>query len=388
MNKNTSHILVRSISFLTTFLLLHSLVHAEFTLGDKGAITVGADADLRYDSNISANSNEDGDTIATALPKILYRYNQGIVLVDAFVGVEFVEYDEQSQFDSQNFKSRLELSYPSDAAERSFSWKLKTGFNESTTADSDLQSIVERERFDFDLTARYYVADRYYIRSGFEYRDEEIVTEGFNDVLTLSVPIDFYYAYSENLSFGLGVEFSDVEIDGPGSPTADSSDTAYYVAAEGRLLSNLVAEIKVGVESRDFDDSAFEDAEMFFLEGALRWSYSDRTSFELNLANGFRNTARNQSIEESSVVLTMMHELDEKIVTELSAGYSESDFESLGGVEVRRDETWSLEWGVSYELIEDQLSLDFALSYSDQSSDAMTADYEDSAVKFGISYTY
>ncbi len=389
--RNTHQTLAKPIGpilLFSAFLSAHSIVSAEVALGNKGVLAFGADAELKYDSNISANSGEDGDMIASALPKVLYRYDQGSIYVDAFAGIEFVEYDEQSQFDSENFKSEIVIEYPAEREDAPFDLRFVAGYNESTSADSDLQSIVEREKINIDLSGRYYIADRYYIRSGFEYRDEAVETLGFNDVTTTSVPVDLYYRYSELLSFGFGLEYRDVSIDGPVTPTADSEDLAYYFAVEGSLLSNLESEIKVGYQERDFDAGAFDDADALFVRGILRWFYRDRTTIELELNSGFRNSARNSSVEETSAELSFAHRFDEKLASELSFEYSEADFETLNGLQVRSDDSWAIEWETNYVLIDDRLSLDLVLRYMDQSSDLSVADYDRSIIQLGLSFIY
>jgi hypothetical protein len=361
---------------------------SEISLGNKGALALGVDADLEYDSNISANANEDGDTIGTMMPKVLYRYDEGIVLVDAFAGVEFREYNKESQFDSENFKSRIRLRYPEENDFEGLSWVFSGGFNESTTADDDLQAIVERERITGELTLRYDLADRYYLRGGLDYFDEETITSGFSDIESISLPVDFFYRYSETLAYGFGVEFSDVSVDSAVSPTPDSEDVAVYGAVEGRPLELVETELRLGWQQRDFDAGAFKDADTFFMEALLRWLRDERTTVEMSAGSGFRNTARNQSIEEQFVKLSGEHRFDDKLKALVFATVSTVDFESLNGVEVRSDDRWAVGLDTTYELIEDQLGLEFALRYSDQSSDVAAADFEDSSIRLGVSYIF
>lgn len=383
-------------SALTKSLLLTMPIHlallspawSEISLGNKGALAIGGEATLGYDSNISANSTEDGDSIATLQPKVYYRYDQGSVLVDASVGVEFVEYNEQSQFDSENFKSEIRLKSPPVYDGETISWQLDAGFNESTRADSDLQTIVERQDTEIDFALRYYVMDRYYLASGIEYMDESIETSGFNDVTSVSVPLDLFYRYSERLSLGFGIEYRDVSIDGPASPSADSEDLAYYLALEGQLLANLESEIRIGYQERDFDSGSFDDADAFFLRAALRWFYTERTTFELAGNSGFRNTATNRSVDESSLVLSVSHEFDEKLNSKLAVKLSETEYSNLTGLPVRNDDQWGIALNTEYELIEDRLALELVLRYTDQSSDIINADYEDSLVQLGVSYIF
>jgi len=224
-----SHLRVLKNILLSVPLILALMVTpaaAEISLGNKGALTPGIDAQAEYDSNIAANSAEVSDTILSAMPKLLYRYDQGIVLVDAFVGMRVTEYLDESQFDSENFKSRVSLRYPKEPEFDGLSWTLTGGYNESTSADDDLQTIVERERIDAKLSLRYDIAERYYLRGGVDYFDEETKTAGFSDIESFGLPVDFFYRYSETLAFGFGVEFRDVGIDSGAGPTASGTSTS------------------------------------------------------------------------------------------------------------------------------------------------------------------
>lgn len=361
---------------------------AEISLGSKGAIALGFDADAEYDSNIGANSSEVSDTILSAMPKLLYRYDQGVVRVDAFLGLRFTEYVDESQFDSENIKSRVSLRYPREPEFDGLSWTFTGGYNESTSADNDLQTIVERERTDAELSLRYDIAERYYLRGGIDYFDEDTKTVGFSDIDSLGLPVDFFYRYSETLAFGFGAEFRDVGVDSAANPTPDSEDTALYFALEGSPRESLEAELKVGWQQRDFDASAFEDGDTFFMEAMLSWILNERSTIELSSGSGFRNTARNQSIDERFIKLAGEQRFDEKLRALLFLEYSEVDFETLNGLEVRSDDRWGVGLDAYYELIEDRLALELALRYSDQSSDVATADYKDSMIRCGISYIF
>lgn len=384
MNVINLNVVMNSLSTVVIFLFGFQVGYSEVSLGNKGALAFGGDAELEYNSNISANSSEDGDVIATVLPKVFYRYDQGAFLVNAFVGIQFVEYDEQSQFDSESLKSGLVIEYPSEAGDGPFELVFNAGYNESTRADGDLQAIVEREVTRLGLAGTYYLADRYYIKSGIEYKNDEILTAGFTDIVSYSLPINIFYHYSEDLAFGIGYRYRKTEVDGA-APTADSRDDAVYLAAEGQLSPSVKVEVKFGMQQRDFDTSVFEDNESIFAEIEATWSVNERSRLQLTAGNEFDTAASNTSAETLYAELELRHVFNEKLTATTTAVYKERDYSNLLGVEFRNDDAWSLEVEVSYELIEDRLSLFARGLYGDQSSNVVAADYGSSSISFGLS---
>ncbi len=360
---------------------------AEIGLGSRGALAFGLDAQAEYDSNINLNSDEDDDMIGTALPKLMYRYNQGAVYVDAFVGMEFRRYEDQTQYDSENFKSRFSVEYPYGTSNANYEVKLDGGYNESTSADSDLQTVVEKETTTLNVSGRYFFAERYYLRSAVRYQDTETVTEGFDDVKTVTVPIDFFYRYSENLSYGLGYRFRDTTVDGSG-PSADSKDHAVYAAVEGRLTPTIDSEIRLGAQRREFSESSFEDDDGFFAETLVSWSFSTQSVLELSAGSEFNTSAATQSIDKKYLGLELKHRFDEKLSARASVGYEDREYIPLAGGLSRNDEELYVRMGAEYILIQNRLTLNGSIFQSDQSSDRAESEYSQTVALIGLSLIY
>lgn len=360
---------------------------AEIDFGRAGAIAFGLDADVEHNSNINLNSQEDSDIIFSALPKLLYRQNRGELVINGFAGMEIQRYDQASGFDSENFKSGLNVRYPAGGRERNFELDLNAGFNETSDADPFLQTILEREVMTASLGGRYFFTERYYMRSSLAYRDSEPTTPGFSSVRTIVVPVDFFYRYSEDLALGLGYRYRDTEIDGAATP-ADSGDHAVYLAAEGQLLPSVEGELRVGLQKREFVEDAFEDADAAFAEIILDWAIREGTSLKLSTGNEFITTSTNHSVEAIYLELLLSHQFDEKISGYVGTGYREADFSTLGGANFRSDDKMFLELGAEYVLIEDRLVLEGMLFHGDQSSNLANADYQQSIARVGLSLVY
>jgi len=364
-----------------------SHLNAEISLGNRGAVAFGLDATAEYDSNINSNSDEEEDLIATLFPKALYRFDQGVLFIDAFAGVEFRRFADNSEFDSENLKSRLEVVYPDEEGDRNYKLELDLGFEESTVTDALLQRIVEKESLFGELTGTYFFTDRYLGRAGLRYEDVDTMEADFNDIRTVELPVEFFYRYSDALRLGLGYQFRDTEVEGT-VPAANSTDHAAFFAAEGTLSPNVEGDLRVGVQSRDFEEGTFDDRTSVFLEAEVSWALTERSELVLRGGNEFRTSAANQSVEESYGLVSLRHRFDERLGGRVALGYEEREFSSLAGDSVRNDEEWTALIAADYELIADRLSLNALLSHSVQDSDVTTADYSKTEASVGIFLIY
>lgn len=360
---------------------------AEVLLGDYGALTVGVEASVEANSNIRLNREEESDVIGVVEPRVLYRFDQGALYVDAFVGMEFREYNRHSEYSSQNFKSGFHLEFPYGEADPNLRMTLDGGYNESTNPDAMVQEIVERETYHLNFNAWYYFTERYYLRSGAQYHDQRAVTSGFADIRTFTVPVDFFYRYSEDLALGVGYRYRDTRVRGA-SPSADSTDHAVYVGAEGRVAPSVDAEVRVGAQRRTFDHSGFGRDTAFFAEALVTWAISDLTTLQLRAGDDFDTSSANEKVDRIYAEVELRHLFTDRITGILGAGYSESDFTLLNGDQYRSDEVWFVTVGVDYDLIEDRLSVMGRLYHADQNSNFANADYKHSVAKVGLSFVY
>lgn len=374
---------------ITPILISNNDLNAAIALGDKGAVAFRLDSVFEYVSNATSSSTGDEDILGIVQPDIVYKFDAGDLNIDAFVGYQFREYDEQSEFDSQNFKSGFEISYP-NLEDQSYEIKLDGGYNESTRSDPDLLTIVEKEVTSLNGSGSLLVADRYVIKGQVRYRNEEVEDTPpfiFSDVETLALPIDFFYRYSETLAFGLGYRYRTTEVEGP-NPAADSVDHAYYFALEGDLTPVIDADLRIGFQDRNFDSDQYEDNDSFFSEISVGWTISDQSKLQFTGGQEFDTSAANSSIETLYADIKLSHRFDEKLSGYALVGYEENEYSTLRGDPVREDEKVIFELSTDYVLIEDRLTLSGLFRYSDQTSDLDTAEYDRLVILLGLNLIY
>lgn len=367
--------------------LLPGLVQAELISGPQGALTVGIDSEFEYNSNVGLNDDENGDFIISVLPKLIYRYDQGAVRVDAFAGVRVDEYDDFNDISSDSFRSEVELTFPYGDELYNYSAQINAGYNEITRGDADLQDAVDKEILHLDVNGKYVFTDRYYALAGVLYRDQKTVSGNFDDVETITVPVDFFYRYSEDLSFGLGYRYRTTEVSG--ATTADSDDHAFYGAAEGRLTPTVDGALRVGYQQRDFEQSTYSDDDSLFAEAALSWTCVQDCTVELSFGREQLTSLATQSVESTYVNLEWDYPIDAKLTATLGVGYEDRDYTDLDtGDFDRNDEIVTVQASGDYNLIDERLWLTTKLSVEDRSSSEDTWDFMQTKVSAALAWVY
>ena len=361
-------------------------LQAEMALGNYGAVAVDVETSVTHSSNIFRNSDEEDDIIFQVLPRLRYRFDQGTVRVEAHAGVDVIRFDDFDDNDAEDIKSYIAIDFPyGDAVEdRRYDVRLEGGYNERTSPNDSVQDITQTEEVDLSAIGRYYVSERTFLRSGVEYLDKQSQTSDYDDVQRIEVPVEFFYDYSEDLSYGLGYRYTDTDVSADGvEPEADSNDHAIYLAAVGQVASAITAEIRVGGQQRQFDDDAYDDETQFFMESSLSWVATDLTTVDFSIGNGFDTTIDNTSVEKFFTELGLRHQFSEKIRASASL-----DYQDLNYSDGRDDDQFSVAIGCGYTLIEDQLQVEGGFRYADRDSNQDDSTYEVATFVLSIAYLF
>lgn len=364
-------------------------LQAEMALGDYGAVAVDVQSSLTHSSNIFRNSDEEDDIVFQLLPRLRYRFDQGAARVEAHAGVNVIRFDDFDDNDAEDIKSHIAIDFPyGDYDEKKrYDVRLAGGYNERTSPNDSVQDITQTEEVDLSVLGRYYVSDRTFLRSGIEYLDKQSETSGYDDVQQIEVPVEFFYDYSEDLSYGIGYRYTETDVSGDntGSET-DSEDHAVYLAAVGQVASAMTAEIRVGAEERQFDDSTYDDDTQFFMESLLTWVASDLTTVDLSIGNEFGTSIANESKEIFFAQIGVEHQFTEKVSASASLGYEDVEYSKL--IDDRDDEQWSIKVGGVYTLIENELEVEGGVRYADRDSSRDSSNYDVLSAKLSISYLF
>jgi hypothetical protein len=359
-------------------------LQAEMQLSNYGAVAADVQSSVTQSSNIFRNSDELDDTIFQLMPRVRYRFDQGSVHVEADAGVNVIRYDDFDINDAEDIKSNIVINFPySDSNDKKrYDVRLQGGYNEKTTPDDSVQDIVQSDELNVSVHGRYYVSERTFVRSGGEWLDRQSQTAGYEDVQRFAVPIEFFYDYSQVLSYGVGYRYTETDVTGD-QPEADSEDHALFLAAVGQVASALTAEVRIGGQAREFDSDVYDDETVFFMESLLTWEASALTTVELNVGNGFDTDLNGVSKETLFAQVGAQHQLSNQLRALIGFGYEEVSYSNN-----RDDEQFSAAIGAVYTLIEDQLEFEGGVRYADRDSTQARSQYDVLSAEISLSYLF
>jgi hypothetical protein len=359
-------------------------LQAEMQLSNYGAVAADVQSSVTQSSNIFRNSDELDDTIFQLMPRVRYRFDQGSVHVEADAGVNVIRYDDFDINDAEDIKSNIVINFPySDSNDKKrYDVRLQGGYNEKTTPDDSVQDIVQSDELNVSVHGRYYVSERTFVRSGGEWLDKQSQTAGYEDVQHIAVPIEFFYDYSQVLSYGVGYRYTETDVTGD-QPEADSEDHALFLAAVGQVASALTAEVRIGGQAREFDSDVYDDETVFFMESLLTWEASALTTVELNVGNGFDTDLNGVSKETLFAQVGAQHQLSNQLRALIGFGYEEVSYSNN-----RDDEQFSAAIGAVYTLIEDQLEFEGGVRYADRDSTQARSKYDVLSAEISLSYLF
>ena len=373
-----------TLSLLAVFMV--QTVNAEFALGDAGSIAVGLKTGVSHTDNITLSSDDESDTVITLEPTLQYKSDAGAASIEASVGVESKKYTELDSNDADNIKSNIRITFPDIRDGENYSLVLEGGYNESTTARSSLQSVIQTEELELSLDGNYYFDDYTTLRFAIESTDNESQTENFADIKTLSLPFALLLELDEALNAGVGYRYRSTDLESITSAKADSTDHAFYFCLENQPSAVWAYAVKVGLQKRSFDaDATFEDEHGLYASWVTTWQFSAMTELQAELANEYGTTLANQSSETAGLSIQLNHKFDERLSASFGLSYEEIEYLQVNG-STRDDERLTSYLNVDYDIMGDNWFLRAKVGYEDNSSNFDRANY--TALSAGISSVF
>jgi len=207
------------------------------SIGDHIDVFFEGSAGIQYNTNVFNDpSNEEEDLAFIFSPGLevsLGRNASGNITLRYFE--EIVRYSDLDNIDRNNSNVFLDGSY--ETARSSFT--LSASWQEVTqnTSDVNLQGVlVDREIGQVFGGGEYEITPKTSVRGGIRFIDTQFddETQLFNDRQSVTVPVTFFYEYSQKLDVGLGYRYRNTDIDAdlagngktPATTTSSTSPSA------------------------------------------------------------------------------------------------------------------------------------------------------------------
>lgn len=365
------------IKLLIPCLLLSSSAEALVRLGE-GTIDLIVDASIYYDSEIKARDEGLDDIIFTVAPSLQYSRDSRTLGFQASVGVSFVRYVDNDEFDDENFFFDFSLTPGAQMETSRFSVSGDLLFSNETRTEESVGDIVTVLTYGASGSVTYRPNSKYSVVGSASFSREEPDSDLLSDKdrfgggLTLLVPIN------ETTEAQAGVSYQKTDSE---TSASDNDTYTYFVGLSGNLLPKVSGNVSVGWQQQKVDSGGDEKSP--FLSAGLNWLVSERTSMTLDASKSLGTTIDDRTSETLTVTLTASHQMTRDWSINGNIGYIEDIFSGATPIDNRTDEEYFIGAGTSYQIVE-WGSLGFDVRYSDQTSSQPTFEFD--RLRAGINF--
>lgn len=255
---------------------------ASVPLGSGAEAFATLKAGLEYNDNLFlADNNADSDTIWRATPGVNILFGQNSVAQGTFTYTEeFKFYSDNSEIDTSLSTINGGLTYDNTKTKID----AKAGFQQldQPTADARGAGLVKRDVINAAIDGEFNVSEKTSFKLGIAYNDTDYTAASFADWEYVQIPVNYYYEVAPKLDASFGFAYKDNVI-GNGSP--DSEEYFYNVGARGDLAPKLTGELSLGYKQTE--PTIGDSSSTFGIDSKFTYAYSEKTSIDANLSNGF-----------------------------------------------------------------------------------------------------
>lgn len=348
----------------------------------RGELKASVNGLLTYDSNIFASSSEVGDAIYTFAPSLIYTRSAGLTALSLRAGAGYNRYDRYKAQNSNNY--RLTFAVNSDALAKT-DLSMGAKFSRQSKANEVVNTITRSERYSFNVDATYDYSEKITFSLGGSYVKSKFITEGFNNTENIGISGSANYIYSPKLSYSLRASGSKTRALDGGTTSTNSKNYNISIGANGDLLPKVSGSTYVGVAFKEFQGSLSSDATVS-MSVDLTWKPQSKTSVTLGSSRNFQTSPQDQSIEATTVRLSLDQKIDSTTTGTISTRYSHNVFSSVGSGG-RTDKIYGITFGLG-KTIGKSLSLNLSYGFASASSGESFATYNRHVTSVSASYMF
>lgn len=329
-----------------------------------------------YDSNLFANSLDQGDYYQSLSLGLEYARNAGLIGINSTLKVDDAIF---SKYRDENYKNpTFTLGFSKDTGRVTGTFS----FSVQRQSRSDEAANIRDTSWYYtgDLAFKYPLSERYFISTDSQYSQRNFQNNQllFN-LRTLSEGVNMNYVYTSKLDLIGGYRIRYSNTFGGGY----SYDHAFTIGASGKILPKLSGTISAGYQLRD-DYSAGHHTYGSTTAGiGLTWPISTFVTFGGQFSEDFSTTSTAISVDSTTGVLSANWKISDKLAVHTDTGVSYGRY--LGALGAgRRDTTYFADAGVTYALTA-RFNLALAYSISRTSSTFQFSDFTRHTVSLSLS---
>ena len=378
------HCTITTIS-LIIFLFAVNVATAIGKLG-KGEVIFDSKADVEYDSNVSANSDEISDLIGSINVGIAFeQLERSVANVMARAGVEAIRYVDLKEFDAENLFLDLDFSYPNNQESNAY-YELGVNWSETTRSNFQVGQIIESEELGISGSYRAYLNEKSGFRMSSELGQSSFTDSNLSDSDDISFTVDYLYRYSSKLNLVTGYRYRELENrGGAGSVSISQSSHTFDIGVDGELRPKVEGTISFGIQFLDSSGSiALADGTNFYYDIGLAWRANSRTSVSLSGSGDFQNSPNGGVNNRRDIAMRLTQRSRSRSSRSIGLTYAQSNFSGLNS---RKDDSITLNSRYQHNLSKNKnlgLSADYEIRESN--NDFFSYDRFRLALDFQVSF--
>jgi Putative beta-barrel porin 2 len=348
----------------------------------RDRIFVDGMVEMGYDSNLFANSHNQGSFSTQGTLGAEYARRAGWIGVNVEASLTFARY---ANFRNQDYVDpKISAEFTKQTGRTTGS--LTMGVQREDRADVTVNTRDTSWNYDAGLDLQYPIIERYSITASFDYnRTDYLDKQLFTDLTTYTGNLYLYYILNEQ---------RDLFIDTRTRYSYESNgetdvDNALSAGVSGHVVGPFNGSLQFGYQVRTPhggpDHGNYND---LTASGTTTWNINRRMTLTGTLSRDFSTTALAQSIESSRAGLTFQDSLTAKASLTLSGAVGEDRFLGVEGElqpsgEHRDDTFYSLSAGYYYTINQ---HLKFSINYTfyRSNSNLDLADFDRDQIYFTV----
>lgn len=344
-------------------------------VGDGAELFLTAGLGVRADDNVFLASNKVDDVIFDINPGFELVFGQGSQTQGSFAYTESISrYSQNDRLNAELSSLRFNTNF--DDGKSKFSTRFSFNqLNQNTVDVKAVAALSRRDVLDADVGGETSVSAKSKVGARVSYNDTDYKRAGFQDISTLTVPVNYYYAVTAKVDLSLGVRYRSTEV----QTGSDSTDLFYRVGARGEFSPTVTGSIQVGFGERDFDLGGSSD--LFDIEAALALALTPKSALNLTVSNDFGVSGTGQEQKNFTVGANIGTKVSDVLTFRAGLNYRKIDYYT------REDDYLEGNIGIDY-IVNQNVSLSGGYTYRSNDSVLLGGDFKNSVFNLAANFRY
>lgn len=248
------------------------------SIGDGAELFVTGTLGVRADDNIFLTDKPVSDTIFDINPGVEITFGKDAALKGSLTLVDsFANYSDNSNLNTNLFTGDFRAGFD----DGKLKLKFNSGYHELNQNAPDIKGLTRRDEFVIGTSAEVEVSQITSAAAGVDFNHTNYKRSGYGDSDTLTVPINFYYKWTEKIDLSAGYRYKDYQT----TIGQDSTDHYFNVGARGEFTPKLSGQFSVGVTTRDLAVGGSKTLPGF--DASLTYALTPKTTLQVGGSNDF-----------------------------------------------------------------------------------------------------